>query len=70
MENWESIMKTKNAVQVEIARGLLEQNGIMAVVMDKKDSSYSNIFGYVELLVPRQDAEAAKALLDNEIKPE
>jgi Zn-dependent membrane protease YugP len=70
MENWESIMKTKNAVQVEIARGFLEENGIVAVVMDKKDSSYSNIFGYVELLVPRQDAEAAKALLDNEIKPE
>jgi len=63
-------MKTKNAVQVEIARGFLEENGIVAVVMDKKDSSYSNIFGYVELLVPRQDAEAAKALLDNEIKPE
>jgi hypothetical protein len=70
MENWESIMKTKNSVQVEIARGLLEENGIPAVVMDKKDSSYSNIFGYVELLVPRQDAEAAKALLNNEIKPE
>ncbi|MPR32537.1 putative signal transducing protein [Salmonirosea aquatica] len=70
MENWESVMNTKNSAQAEIARGLLEQNGIDAVIMDRKDSSYSNIFGYAEVLVPVEYVEAAKALLANEVTPE
>jgi Zn-dependent membrane protease YugP len=70
MENWESVMNTKNTARAEIARGLLEQNGIDAVIMDRKDSSYSNIFGYADVMVPIEYVEAAKALLANEVSPE
>jgi hypothetical protein len=70
MDNWINVMTTTNSSRAEIARGILEQNGINAVLMDKKDSSYSNIFGYVEVMVPTENAEAAKTILDNEITPE
>lgn len=70
MENWESVMNTKNSARAEIARGILEQNGINAVILDKKDSSYSNIFGYADVMVPTEYVEAAKALLANEVSPE
>ena len=70
MENWESVMNTKNSARAEIARGLLEQNGINAVILDKKDSSYSNIFGYADVMVPSEYVEAAKALLANEVSSE
>ena len=63
-------MTTTNSARAEIARGVLEQNGINAVLMDKKDSSYSNIFGYVEVMVPTENAEVAKTLIANEVTPE
>lgn len=69
MDNWINVLTTKTAARAEIAKGLLEQNGINVVLMDKKDN-YSNIFGYVEVMVPTENAEAAKTLLDNEITPE
>ena len=69
MDNWENILTTNNSSKAEIARGILEQNGINAVLMDKKDN-YSNHFGYIEVMVPLENAEAAKALLANEITPE
>lgn len=70
MDNWINVMTTANSARAEIARGVLEQNGINAVLMDKKDSSYSNIFGYVEVMVPIENAEAAKTLIANEVTPE
>lgn len=70
MDNWINVMTTANSARAEIARGVLEQNGINAVLMDKKDSSYSNIFGYVEVMVPTENAEVAKTLIANEVTPE
>ncbi|WP_373513194.1 DUF2007 domain-containing protein [Persicitalea sp.] len=69
MDNWTNILTTKTAARAEIARGILEQNGINAVLMDKIDN-YSNHFGYVEVRVPTENAEAAKTILANEITPE
>lgn len=69
MDNWINILTASTAAQAEIARGILEQNGINAVLMDKIDN-YSNHFGYVEVRVPTDNAEAAKTLLANEITPE
>lgn len=69
MDNWINILTTNNSSRAEIARGILEQNGINAVLMDKKDN-YSNHFGYIEVMVPTENAEAAKTLIANEITPE
>lgn len=69
MENWENVMRTKSAAKAEIARGILEQSGINAVLMDRKDN-YSGYFGYVDVMVPLENVEAAKALLVDEIETE
>jgi hypothetical protein len=69
MENWEKIMHTEQSARAEIARGLLEQHGINAVIVNKKDSNYT-VFGYFEVFVPIQDVEAAKRYLADEVSPE
>lgn len=69
MENWERILNTKNSARAEIARGMLEEHGINAVIINKKDSNYP-MFGFFEVLVPLQDADIAKTLLANEISSE
>lgn len=69
MENWENVMRTKNTTRAEIARGILEQNGINAVLMDRVDN-YSGYFGYVDVMVPLENVEAAKALLVDEVETE
>lgn len=69
MENWERILRTDNSARAEIARGSLEEHGINAVIVNKKDSNYT-VFGYFEVFVPVQDAEAAKSFLTDENSPE
>lgn len=69
MENWELIMSTKDSARAELTRALLEQNNFKAVILDKKDSNYP-VFGFFEVYVPNDEAEAAKNILANEISPE
>ncbi len=63
-DNWLSIYSTDKAWQAEIAKQVLIDNGIEAVVINKKDSSYLT-FGEVELYVSHEDAEKSKELLKN-----
>jgi len=46
----------------EIARNILTENNIDAVVMNKKDSNY--LFGAFEIYVERDNAIRAKRLLE------
>ena len=46
---------------VELRRAVLEEHGIPAVVLNKRDSSY--LFGFVELLVQEEDAARAESLI-------
>jgi|AntAceMinimDraft_5_1070358.scaffolds.fasta_scaffold341305_2 hypothetical protein len=69
MENWELIMSTKNSARAELTRALLEQNELKAVILNKKDSNYP-MFGFFEVYVPNDEAEAAKNIMANEISPE
>ena len=43
--------------------GNLENEGIKVVTFNKRDTSY-NIFGYVELMVPEEDYDRAKQLIE------
>ncbi|HEV7348161.1 DUF2007 domain-containing protein [Telluribacter sp.] len=64
-DNWEKIFATNQVVRAEIARSVLEQNGINAVVLNKQSSSYP-LFGLCEVYVPAEDATSAKNLLNDE----
>ena len=45
-DNWISILSTPQPWQAEIAKQILGENGIEAVIMNRRDSSYT-VFGEV-----------------------
>ncbi len=56
------IYSSDKPYQAELARQVLEENGIQAVVINKKDSSYL-MFGETELYVSQDDVIKAKQLI-------
>ncbi|GAA0879334.1 hypothetical protein GCM10009119_23020 [Algoriphagus jejuensis] len=66
MENWIKVFEDQNQIRAEIVKAVLEENGISAVVMSKKETVY-NVFGTHEVLVPQADGLAAMQLIQNEI---
>lgn len=64
-ENWAKAYQSGQMIRAEIAREILEQNGIAAVIVNKKDSSYP-IFGMCEVHVPAGDLLQAQTILTNE----
>ena len=65
--NWIKIASSKEAYQIELLKGMLEENNIIAVSVNKKDSSYL-AFGEIELFVESKDVIQAKNLIQNERK--
>ena len=61
--NWIKITSSKQAYQIELLKGMLEENNIIAVSVNKKDSSYT-IFGNIELYVKNTDMEKSKEIID------
>ena len=64
-ENWAKAYQSEQAIRAEIAREILEQNGIAAVILNKQDSSYP-VFARFEVHVPAADFEKAQTILENE----
>ncbi len=66
-ENWESIYTTPLPHRAELAKALLIENDIPAVVINRQSSSYPDIgWGKVEVHVLVKDAILAKVILENE----
>lgn len=66
MENWIKIFETEAQVRAEIVKGVLEEHGIHAVVLNKKETVY-RIFGTYHVLVQRDDSISASTIVQNEI---
>ena len=62
MNGWYKLYITRNYTEASIIQGMLEENNIEVVVMNKLDSSYLN-FGDIELYVPPHFKDIAKDLL-------
>lgn len=65
MDNWEKIFVTEQGPKAELARNVLENHQIQAVMFNKKDSSFQ--FGLFEIYVPSEKSALAKQLLNNEV---
>ena len=65
IDNWEKIFTTPLPYRAELAKALLAENEIDAVVVNKQSSSYP-AFGNVDLYVSQDHALIAKIILDNE----
>jgi hypothetical protein len=68
MNGWQVVYSDGFPPAVELRRAVLEENGIPAVILNKRDSSY--LFGYVELLVQEEDVERAQAVLQDAPLPD
>lgn len=66
MQNWIRVFEDQNQIRAEIVKAVLEENGIPAVVLNKKESVY-HVFGTYEVLVIQGDALPAMQLIQNEI---
>ena len=63
MKNWFLLHITKNAAEANILKGMLEENNIEVMLMNKLDSSYLS-FGEIELYVPSHLKDVAKELVN------
>jgi len=61
--NWEVVFSTNQLYKAEIIKGMLEEEGIQAVIINKQDSSYI-AFGEIELYVPREEVLNAKQIME------
>ena len=64
-DNWIKIASSKQAYKIELLKGLLKENNIISVSINKKDSSYL-VFGEVELFVDSKDIMKAKNLIQKQ----
>jgi len=60
-KNWTIIYSSAQLYKIEIMKGLLKENNIISIDVNKKDSSY--LFGEIELYVKVEDAFIAKQLI-------
>ncbi len=67
MQNWIKVFESSQQIRAEIVKGILEENEIPAVVLNKKETVY-HVFGTYEVLVNRDQLLQATNLIQNEIK--
>ncbi|MEI6883161.1 MAG: DUF2007 domain-containing protein [Bacteroidota bacterium] len=67
--HWEAVFSTTLLYKAEIMRGLLEEEGIQAVIVNKQDSSYIS-FGEIEVFVPRDEVLNAKQVMERAVTDE
>ncbi len=63
MKNWFLLLATQNLSEASIIKGMLEENSVPVLLVNKQDSSYLN-FGDIELYVPSHLKDIAKHLVD------
>jgi hypothetical protein len=63
MKNWWLLYATQNFAEASIIKGMLEENGVPVLLVNKQDSSYIN-FGEIELYVPAHLKDIARHLAD------
>ncbi len=61
MEGWTCIFSSAHLHEVEIMRGILDDNNINAIVVNKQDSVY--LFGEIDLYVKFEDAFIANQII-------
>ena len=60
-KDWVNIYSSTQANDIEIMKAVLADNDILAIDINKKDSSY--LFGEIEVYVNRNDALKAKQII-------
>ena len=61
-DNWQRIASSKQEYQIELLKGMLKKNNIIAISINKQDSSYL-AFGEIDLFVNSKNARQAQNLI-------
>ncbi|MBV8254743.1 MAG: DUF2007 domain-containing protein [Chitinophaga sp.] len=63
-KGWVKVFSSDRPYETEIVKGMLQENGIDAVILNRQSSSYTfTIPGQVELYVPEAQADTAQNLV-------
>ncbi len=65
MENWQKVFSSGMLHRAEIVKAVLEDNGMMPVVVNKRDSLYNNFGNYEVLVKPDEVLTAMKIITDD-----
>jgi hypothetical protein len=65
-QKWFLLYSTRNLPHASIIKGMLEENSVPVMLVNKQDSSYLN-FGDIELYVPVLLKDIAKHLVDKSL---
>jgi hypothetical protein len=63
-KKWVNILKSNHQTKINITQGLLFENGIQSVIVNKQDSSYL-MFGEIHLYIHQENVMNAKAIINN-----
>ncbi|WP_194775199.1 putative signal transducing protein [Pararhodonellum marinum] len=66
MRKWQKVFETGSPVRAEIVKGVLEEKGILAIIVNKKESVYQ-IHGNLEVMVPESQTLIAINIVKDEI---
>lgn len=67
MSKWSKVYESKQPYRTEIVKDILEQKGIKAIVLNRKDSAY-DIFGQLEVHVKAEKVLTALKIIEDDIK--
>lgn len=66
MARWKKVFETGSSVRAEIVKGVLQENGVIAIIVNNKESVYQ-IHGNYELMVSSSQTIEAINIIKNEI---
>ena len=66
MDKWFLLYSTRSFPEASIIKGMLEENDVPVMVINKQDSSYI-IFGEIELYVPIHLKDLARQLVQKDL---
>ena len=67
MKDWTVVYKSPIISRTEIVKGVLNDRGINAVIVNKKDSTLHVEHGRIEVLVQQNDVLEAMKIINDEI---
>lgn len=62
MNNWISVFETDQLYKAELVKEVLCDNGVEAVILNQKDSSY-NAFGTIQVMVSGDHKDQAEEII-------
>ena len=66
MATWQKVFESDNAIRANIVRDILNEKDIKALIINKKDSSYTT-FGHYEIVVQSDDVLRSIKIIRDEI---